>query len=124
MRQNKKCLLQFELDFITGNMIAAVKFGGEFACNIADRKKEPSFLSLKKAQAFIRRNAVNPGIKLGVFTKTVNVFMNLNEYFLGQVIGIVMVYYHLANMRIHSLLIRAYQQIESIIPGIGVPDFR
>jgi hypothetical protein len=49
--------------------------------------------------------------------------VDFDEDFLGEVIGIIVVDYHLAYVPIHPLLIGAYQHIKAVIPRIGITDF-
>ncbi|HMG90686.1 MAG TPA: hypothetical protein VK589_11525, partial [Chryseolinea sp.] len=101
----------------------AIQFSRKLTFDIADWQKEAALFALQEGKALIGRDPINPGIQLGIFAKGIDGFMDLYENVLGQVIGIVMVNDHLANMPIHPLLIFANEQIETVIPGLWISNF-
>jgi hypothetical protein len=48
--------------------------------------------------------------------------VDLDKDLLCDVVCIIVVDHHFANMPIHFLLVRAYKQIESVVPGFRISD--
>lgn len=115
-------LLKLELDLITRDMRGAIEPGGELVGYITDGQKETPLLSLQKAQAFVRRDTVDPCVQLGIFAEAGDVLMDLDEDFLRDVIGIVVVDDHLADMPVNTLLIRAHEQVKPVVQGLRISD--
>ncbi|HXR81157.1 MAG TPA: hypothetical protein VN763_09580, partial [Saprospiraceae bacterium] len=99
--------LQFKLDFVTRKARRALQLIRKFTLNIAYWQEKPSVFPLQKTETFIRRNAVYPGKQLGIFPKSIDMAVDFDENFLGQVVSVIMVDYHFPGMPINALLIFA-----------------
>jgi hypothetical protein len=78
---------------------------------------------LKETKTFIGGNSVNPRKQAGILPEIVNVSVNFDEYFLGQVIRVIMIDDHFSHMPVYALLVLTNEQIEPIVAGIGIPYF-
>ena len=65
-------------------------------------------------------NPVHPGIQLRIASKTGKVFPYLYKNVLYQVIRVVMVNNHTANVPVNLLLIFFQQQVKCLIPGLFI----
>src|SRR5690606_27659271 len=100
----------------------AVQLACQFTLDIANREKKTPLLALQEIEALVGSDAIDPREEPGVFPEAVDVAVYLDKYFLGDVVGIVVVDYHFPHMPIHFLLLRAYPQVEAVIPRFRVTD--
>jgi hypothetical protein len=49
--------------------------------------------------------------------------MDLDKYFLGQIVRVIVVNHHLADVPVDSFLILANKEIEPIVSGFGISYF-
>ena len=59
---------------------------------------------------------------MSVLAEFINGFVDFNEGFLSDIIGIIVIDHHFANMPINALLILPDEQIEPIVSGFGISD--
>lgn len=124
IRKFQECFLELSLNFIACHMRRRVEFRIQFAFHVTNRQKEPPFLLVEEGKALVGGDPVDPREKLGVFPEGVDVPVDLDEYFLGEVIRIVMVDYHFTDVPINPLLIRTHEHVEAVIPGIRIFNLR
>lgn len=96
---------------------------GQFSGDVVNRQEKPPFFSLQKIQALVRGNAVNPGKELCVFAEAVDVAIDFDEHFLGEVVCIIMVNYHFPDVVVHPFLVGTHQKVETVVPRYRVSDF-
>ena len=57
-----------------------------------------------------------------ILAETIDMPVNLNKNLLREIICIIVIDYHFANVPVHPLLILANKQIEPVISGFRIPD--
>lgn len=73
--------------------------------------------ALEKVDRFVDRDAVNPGEEARVALEVAQGFVRLDESFLRQVIGVLVIGRHVINRRIDALLVALNECIEcGVIP--------
>lgn len=115
--------LQLQLNRVARDGGVGFELGRQLGPHVVDWQKKPAPLALQKAQTLVGRDAVNPGKELGILPEVFQVLPHFHEHILRQVVGIVVVDYHLAHVPVHLLLVLAHELIKRQVAAGGVLKF-
>ena len=102
-------------NLVTGEIGVGSEFFSEGTLLAGKREHRLQALALKKIDGLVDGYSIEPGVELAVLSEIRQVFPCLDEGVLQQIVSVIMVEYHSADLPVEVAGIPAHQEVEGVV---------